>query len=97
MSEDASTQDLGRVAVIIPALNEAENLARLLPILTRFRLGQVIVCDNGSTDRTREGRSKISGTVRGVVLAAYWITRTCAALWLTKRRRVSRQVKILPE
>ena len=33
------------------------------------------------------GQSKISGTIRGVVLAAYWIIRTCAALWLTKRQR----------
>lgn len=38
--------------------------------------------------RKRRGRSKISGTVRGVLLAAYWITRTCGALWLTKRSRL---------
>jgi glycosyltransferase involved in cell wall biosynthesis len=38
--------------------------------------------------RKRTGRSKISGTIRGVVLAAYWITRTCGMLWLTKRRRL---------
>ncbi len=40
--------------------------------------------------RRRKGRSKISGTVRGVVLAAYWIIRTCVGLWLTKRRRMTR-------
>lgn len=40
--------------------------------------------------RRRSGRSKISGTVRGVVLAAYWITRTCVWLWLTKKRRPHR-------
>lgn len=38
--------------------------------------------------RRRKGKSKISGTIRGVVLAAYWIIRTCAGLWLTKRQRV---------
>jgi hypothetical protein len=37
--------------------------------------------------RKRKGRSKISGTVRGVVLAAYWIIRTCAVLFVTKGRR----------
>lgn len=44
---------LSRVAVVIPALNEAENLSTLLPVLSSFKLGQVIVCDNGSTDDTR--------------------------------------------
>ena len=34
--------------------------------------------------RRRVGRGKISGTIRGVWLAAYWITRTCLWLWLTK-------------
>lgn len=46
--------DLSNVAVIIPALNEAEALGHLLPALQRFTLGQVIVCDNGSTDETRD-------------------------------------------
>jgi len=36
----------------------------------------------------RHGKSKISGTVRGVALAAYWIIRTCGVLWWTKRRRL---------
>jgi glycosyltransferase involved in cell wall biosynthesis len=31
--------------------------------------------------RKRIGRSKISGTVRGVVLAGYWILRTIFGLW----------------
>ncbi len=39
--------------------------------------------------KRRRGTSKISGTVAGVLRAAYWITRTCAGLWLTKRRRMS--------
>lgn len=46
--------NLATTAVIIPALNEAENLRVLLPQLTVLGLGQVIVCDNGSTDATRE-------------------------------------------
>jgi glycosyltransferase involved in cell wall biosynthesis len=44
--------DLSRAAVIIPALNEAASLARLLPVLRAMRVGQVLVCDNGSTDDT---------------------------------------------
>ncbi|MCH7700242.1 MAG: glycosyltransferase family 2 protein [Planctomycetes bacterium] len=35
----------------------------------------------------RGGVSKISGTVRGVVLAGYWIIRTTAVLWWTRRSR----------
>ncbi|MEZ6084174.1 MAG: glycosyltransferase family 2 protein [Phycisphaerae bacterium] len=35
----------------------------------------------------RRGKSKISGTVRGVFLAGYWILSTCARLWMTKRQR----------
>ena len=37
--------------------------------------------------RRRRGRSKISGTVLGVLRAAYWITRTCVWLWVTKKNR----------
>ena len=37
--------------------------------------------------RRRVGVSKISGTVRGTVLAGYWILRTVGALWLTRRSR----------
>jgi len=39
----------------------------------------------------RHGKSKISGTIRGVALAAYWIIRTCTVLWWTKRRRIRSQ------
>jgi hypothetical protein len=35
----------------------------------------------------RRGKSKISGTVRGVFLATYWILRTCVGMWLTKSSR----------
>lgn len=45
---------LTTVAVIIPALNEAENLRRLLPALADLRPGGIIVGDNGSTDDTAE-------------------------------------------
>lgn len=46
--------DPARVAVIIPALDEAETLSSLLPALSTLRLGQIIVADNGSTDGTHE-------------------------------------------
>ena len=45
---------LAGVAVVIPALNEAESLRTLLPTLRAMSLDQIIVCDNGSTDATRE-------------------------------------------
>lgn len=46
--------DLSTVAVIIPALDEAENLLALLPGLLSLDLGQILVCDNGSTDGTKD-------------------------------------------
>ncbi len=50
---DMTATDLSGVALIIPALNESKNLAELLPQLSAYRLGQILVCDNGSTDDTR--------------------------------------------
>jgi glycosyltransferase involved in cell wall biosynthesis len=52
MTENDTPIDLSRVAVIIPALNEAKSLAELLPLLIEMSLGQILVCDNGSTDDT---------------------------------------------
>ncbi|MCH8925412.1 MAG: glycosyltransferase family 2 protein, partial [Proteobacteria bacterium] len=48
------------MAVIIPALDEAESLALLLPQLACLHLGQVLVCDNGSTDATLEIAGRLS-------------------------------------
>ena len=45
--------NLDDVAIVIPALNEEGNLAVLLPLLEAMNVGQIIVCDNGSTDATR--------------------------------------------
>lgn len=41
-----------RLSVIIPALNEASNLARLLPILKAAAPHEIIIADGGSTDET---------------------------------------------
>ncbi len=45
-------QDLRRVCVIIPALNEAQSLRTLLPVVRSLGVGRIIVADNGSTDAT---------------------------------------------
>jgi len=75
-SGPAEGVDLSRVALIIPALNEAENLAELLPPLARMGLGQVLVCDNGSSDGTREvveahGATWVLEVARGYGAACY--------------------------
>ena len=54
MDDNAPKPDYRRVAAIMPALNEAASLQSLLPKLSRFRLGQIIVGDNGSTDATAD-------------------------------------------
>lgn len=57
----AGTFDLGPVTVVIPALNEAESLPRVLADLPP--VGQVIVVDNGSTDGTGEVATRLGATV----------------------------------
>ncbi|MCG8409517.1 MAG: glycosyltransferase family 2 protein [Phycisphaerales bacterium] len=54
MQQTETHPDYAEVAAILPALNEAESLRRLLPELATFRLGQIIVGDNGSTDETAQ-------------------------------------------
>ena len=43
-----------RIAVIIPALNEEKTLPRVLNDISRELVDEVIVVDNGSSDRTAE-------------------------------------------
>ncbi len=62
-SDASSREHLSRVAVVIPALNEADNLRRLLPMLAPLRLGQIIVGDNGSTDDTASIAASLGATV----------------------------------
>jgi glycosyltransferase involved in cell wall biosynthesis len=40
--------------VVIPALNEERAIARVLDDIPRDRVRRIVVCDNGSTDRTAE-------------------------------------------
>ncbi len=51
-SNGAITAELPRVAVIIPALNEAGNIAVLVAELAATVAAEIIVVDNGSTDAT---------------------------------------------
>ena len=53
MSDSDIGFDPAKISVIIPALNEAENLDTLLPELSALGFGQILICDNGSTDETR--------------------------------------------
>lgn len=40
------------VDAVIPALNEEQNIGRVVEALAPYGLRRVVVCDNGSTDRT---------------------------------------------
>ncbi len=51
-SNGAITAELPRVAVIIPALNEAGNIAVLVAELAATVAAEIIDVDNGSTDAT---------------------------------------------
>jgi len=50
--DSASKPEAMRYALIIPALNEAESIGRLLTQTPRARIEKIIVVDNGSLDAT---------------------------------------------
>ena len=67
-----------RVSVIIPALNEEEPIAAVVAAcLTTNLPGEVIVVDNGSTDRTAESARAAGAKVVAEPVAGYG--RACAA------------------
>lgn len=51
---NAPARSEGRIAVVIPVLNEAENIGGLLDDLSRHGFAQTIVIDGGSADDTVE-------------------------------------------
>jgi len=60
-----------RVWVVVPAYNEAENLAELVPEIWRFLTeidprGSILVVDDGSVDGTREVVEALTNSVPGV-------------------------------
>ncbi len=52
-----------RVTVMIPALNEQECIAGVVRSIPRDRVDEVVVVDNGSTDRTSEEAAAAGATV----------------------------------
>lgn len=65
-----------RIAVIIPTLNEAESIARVVSELALSQVARVIVADGGSADGTRE-RAALAGAA--VVNAGGGYGRACLA------------------
>lgn len=63
LRESSIQSEFERVGVVIPALNEEISLRQLLPRLADYRLGQIVVGDNGSTDRTAAVASENGCTV----------------------------------
>ena len=57
-------KDGATISVLIPVFNEAETIGALLERLLDLDIAQIIVCDGGSTDKTRE----IIGTYEEVEL-----------------------------
>lgn len=60
---NAPPASLMDVSVLLPALNEADSLTSLLPILRAMDFGQIIVADNGSTDGTGSVAEDAGATV----------------------------------
>lgn len=60
-----------RVAVVIPALNEEENLKRLLPEVRKQGIGQIIIGDNGSSDGTARVAHQYEATVAAAPVRGY--------------------------
>ena len=75
--------------VLIPALNEAACIEATIQFWRQSGFALVRVVDNGSADDTgqlaaRAGESKISGSLRGTLRAAWGMTRMLVKLWWTK-------------
>lgn len=51
------------VTVIIPARNEADNLPRVLEVLSREQVDEIVVVDDGSTDSTAEAAESFGARV----------------------------------
>jgi glycosyltransferase involved in cell wall biosynthesis len=68
---------LAEVSVVIPALNEAENIAAVVRELPWDLIVECIVVDNGSTDAT--GTEAQAAGARVVVLSQRGYGRACAA------------------
>ena len=61
---DGSPGSAKRLGVVVPTLNEADYLPALLDDLSRLSVGhEVVVCDGGSTDATREVARAAGATV----------------------------------
>ncbi len=58
-----NTEARGRVAVLIPALDEERSIPLVLAGLPPEWVGEVLVVDNGSTDRTAEVARSLGATV----------------------------------
>lgn len=59
------------VAVVIPALNEADNLSALLPEVLRLGIDRIVVGDNGSTDGTADVARSHGAEVAGAAQRGY--------------------------
>ena len=68
---------MAEVSVVIPALNEAENIAAVVRELPWDLIGECIVVDNGSTDATA-AEAQAAGA-RVIVLTQRGYGRACAA------------------
>jgi len=60
---EAALRNGERVSVVVPALDEADNLAHLLPPIVERAAGEVIVCDGDSRDRSVEVAESAGATV----------------------------------
>ena len=69
--------DTSSTALVIPALNEEEALAKLLAELSKYSFAHIIVVDNASTDRTADVASNAGAIVVHEPVRGYG--RACAS------------------
>ncbi len=89
LSAASSPRSFPRVSLLIPARNEADHLARLLPQLARidYHPLEVIILDDHSTDGTAEVVRSFSGTARlltGARLPNGWTGKNWACMQLAE-------------
>ena len=76
------TLEMAFISIVIPALNEQEVIARTIAAIPRELVSEIIVVDNGSTDRTakkRGGQGRASSASLCEVMAALVVAGSIAS------------------
>ena len=80
--------------VIMPALNEAESIAKVIAAIPKDWVSEIVVADNGSTDNTAEVARQAGATVVSATQKGYG-SACLAAMQYVSQKKASEQPDII--